>query len=266
MKIAFIGGGNMGEAILAAILEKGLAAPSDICVSDISTERLEYLKNKYAVMVSNINREVVEGREVVVLAVKPQDITGILNDIKGSLMPEHLVLSIVAGVKIDTIRKLIRHEKIVRVMSNTPAQVGIGMSGWTATTEVNSEQKEQVRSILGAMGKEICFEDEKYLDMVTAVSGSGPAYVFLFAECLAEAAVDIGLPREDAQLLVSQTILGAAHLISESGDTPAGLRRKVTSKGGTTEKALQAFAESGLTDIVRKAVRVAYDRAKELGN
>jgi len=102
--------------------------------------------------------------------------------------------------------------------------------------------------------------------MVTAVSGSGPAYVFLFAECLAEAAVDIGLPREDAQLLVSQTILGAAHLISESGDTPAGLRRKVTSKGGTTEKALQAFAESGLTDIVRKAVRVAYDRAKELGN
>ena len=266
MKIAFIGGGNMGEAILSAVLEKGLGSPSDICVSDISRERLDYLKNKYGVSVTGDNSEAGYEKDIIILAVKPQIITEIPGGIKKSLNPEQVLLSILAGVKIDTISNLFDHQRIVRVMPNTPAQIGIGMSGWTSTPQVTVEQKEQVRSILGAMGKEIYFGDEEYLDKVTAISGSGPAYVFLFAECLAEAAADIGLSEKEALTLASQTLLGAAHLISESGETPSELCRKVASKGGTTERALQVFEENGLRDIVRKAVRAAYDRAKELGN
>jgi pyrroline-5-carboxylate reductase len=265
MKLAFIGGGNMGEAILAAVLDKGLATPSDISVSDISRERREYLKNRYGVVVTDSNAEAVKNKEIIILAVKPQHIIEAAQSIKGKLRSEQLVLSIVAGVRIATIKQLLDHARIVRVMPNTPAQVGIGMSGWTATPEVNDKQREISCSLLGAMGKEIYFEDEDSLDMVTAVSGSGPAYVFLFAECLADAAVDIGLSREDADLLVKQTILGAAHLIDESGESPAALCRKVSSKGGTTEKALQAFEENSLADIVRKAVRAAYIRSQELG-
>jgi pyrroline-5-carboxylate reductase len=266
MKIAFIGGGNMGEAILAAVLEKGLASHHDICVSDISRERRDYLERKHGVAVADNNEEAVKDKDIVILAVKPQNIAEIPETIKGSLQPEQLVLSIIAGVRMATIGKLLNHERIVRVMPNTPVQIGVGMSGWTAASQVTAGQRERARSILSAMGKEIYFDDEEYLDKITAISGSGPAYVFFFAECLADAAVDIGLSREEAITLVSQTVLGAARLISESGETPAGLRRKVSSKGGTTERALRVFAEGGLEDIVRKAVRAAYDRAKELGS
>ncbi len=266
MKIAFIGGGNMGEAILAAVLQKGLAKSSDICISDISPERREYLKEEYKVDVTGSNRDAVIGSDIVVLAVKPQNIMGIYNELNGSLEPEQLVLSIVAGVKITSICRELGHHRVVRVMPNTPAQVGLGMSGWTATGEVIEEQREWTRAILGAMGREIYFDDEKYLDMVTAVSASGPAYFFLFAEYLAEAAVDIGLSLGEAEELVAQTMLGAANLLEKSGETPAELRRKVTSKGGTTERALQVFQEGKLADLVREAVRAAHQRAKELGN
>jgi len=256
----------MGEAILAAVLQKGLAASSDIGISDISLERREYLKEEYKVAVTESSRDVVNGRDIVVLAVKPQNINDIYDELNGSLTPDQLVLSIVAGVKIASICRKLEHHRVIRVMPNTPAQVGLGMSGWTATGEVTEEQREWTRVILGAMGREIYFDDEKYLDMVTAVSASGPAYFFLFAECLADAAVDIGLPRREAEELVAQTMLGAADLLDKSGETPADLRRKVTSKGGTTEQALQVFEEGKLTDLVRKAVTSAYRRAKELGN
>ena len=256
----------MGEAILAAVLEKGLATPSDICVSDISRDRREYLKNRYGVVVTHSTPEALENKDIIILAVKPQQINEASRDIRSILQPEQLVMSILAGVKIDAINKLLDHSRIVRVMPNTPAQIGIGMSGWTTTPEVTLAQKEMASSVLATMGKEIYFEDEDSLDMVTAISGSGPAYVFLFAECLAEAAVDIGLSPENADLLVKQTILGAAHLIDESGESPADLRRKVSSKGGTTEKALQVFEENALSDIVRQAVRAAYARAQELGS
>ena len=266
MKIAFIGGGNMGEAMLAAALRKGLAASPDICISDISPERRQYLRVEYNVTVTESNRDAVSGSDIVVLAVKPQNIDDIYNEIKDSLKSEQLVLSIVAGIQIATISKQLGHQCVVRVMPNTPAQVGLGMSGWTATSKVTEDQREWTREILGAMGREIYFDDEKYLDMVTAVSASGPAYFFLFAECLTEAAVDIGLPRGEADELATQTMLGAANLLEKSGETPAELRRRVTSKGGTTERALHAFEEGKLADLVRKAVRAAYQRAKELGS
>ena len=265
MKIAFIGGGNMGEAILGALLEKKLCKPADISVSDISEPRRQYLKKQYGISVTASNKEAVAGKDVVVLSVKPQNINEVLADLKGLLKPGQLVLSIAAGVKISTISQGLGHRKVVRSMPNTPAQIGLGISGWTATPEVSGEQKAWARTILGAMGKEIYFDDEEYLDMVTAVSGSGPAYFYLFAESLIDAAVGLGLNRKDAEALVSQTMLGAAHLMQKSDKTPAELRRNVTSRGGTTERAIQVFEGSDLAGIVGKAVKAACQRAKELG-
>ncbi len=255
----------MGEAIVAAVLEKNLAAPADICVSDISGSRREYLEKQYGVAVAANNREAVDDRDVIVLAVKPQNLTEVLSDLKGSIKPAQLVLSIVAGVKIGAISQGSGHGSIVRCMPNTPAQIGFGMSAWTATAGVTAAQKEQSTAILGAMGKEIYFEDEKCIDMATAVSGSGPAYCFMFAEALVDAAVNIGLPREKAVEMVSQTLLGSAQLMGQSGKPPAELRRNVTSRGGTTESALKVFDEGGFARLVEDAVKAAYRRAKELG-
>ncbi len=266
MKIAFIGGGNMGEAILASLLKKKLCKPFDISVSDIADTRRDYLKKKYGVAVTDNNREAVGGKDVIVLAVKPQQMSEALADLKGNVKPSQLVLSIAAGVKITTISKGLEHHRIVRSMPNTPAQIGLGMTGWTATKEVIEEQKALARKILGAMGKEIYLDNEASLDMVTAVSGSGPAYFYLFAESLIDAAVNIGLTRQDAETLVKQTMLGAAHLVNESDKAPAELRRNVTSKGGTTERAIKVFEESGLGRIAGEAVKAACRRAKELGN
>jgi pyrroline-5-carboxylate reductase len=266
MKIAFIGGGNMGEAIVRALIEKKICLPTDISISDISQPRRDYLEKRYGVSVTADNKSAAAGKNVVVLAVKPQQINDVYVDLKGALKPDQLVLSIAAGVTIGAISWGLGHRKIARVMPNTPAQIGLGMSGWTATAEISTEQKTQVRLILSAMGKEIYFDDEKYLDMVTAVSGSGPAYVYLFAESLIDAAVGLGLNRQDAQELVLQTMLGAANLMAQSDKTPAELRQNVTSKGGTTERAIKVFEENDLAGIVAKAVQSACQRAKELGN
>jgi len=256
----------MGEVILAALLEKKLCKPTDISVSDISDDRRQYLKKKYRVAVTANNKEALKGKDVIALAVKPQNIKEVLADLKGKLTDNQLILSIAAGVKISTISHATGHYKIVRSMPNTPAQIGLGMSGWTATKEVTVAQKKFARTILSAMGKEIYFDDEKYLDMVTAVSGSGPAYFYLFTESLIEGAVELGLKRQDAETLVLQTMLGVAHLVNQSAKTPAELRRDVTSKGGTTERAIEIFEKNDLPCIVAKAVQAAYRRAKELGN
>jgi pyrroline-5-carboxylate reductase len=266
MKIAFIGGGNMGEAILTALIEKNICASSDICVSDVSKERLDFLKDKYGVVVTTHNKEAVAGKDVIVLAVKPQTLPEILTDLKGGLKAAQLILSIMAGVRISKIGEGLGHKRIVRSMPNTPARIGSGVSGWTATAEVTKEQKESARDILGAMGKEVYFNNEKYIDMVTAVSGSGPAYVFLLAEALIEAAVKTGLPRQEAEILVVQMIFGSANLLVKSGQPPAELRRNVTSRGGTTEAALKVFTDGGFNTLVEEAVKAAHQRAKELGN
>ncbi len=265
MKIAFIGGGNMGEAMLAAVLEKRLAVPADIAVSDISGPRRDFLKEKYGVIVTADSRAAAAGKDVVILAVKPQNVPEVLAGLKGHVKPSRLVLSIAAGISITTISQGLAHVSIVRAMPNTPAQVGSGMSGWTASAAVTPAQKEQAKAILGAMGAEIYFSDEACLDAVTAVSGSGPAYFYLFAESLIDAAVNIGLSRPDAEILVRQTMLGAGQLLVKSGQSPADLRRAVTSKGGTTERALNVFEDGGFAGLVAAAVRAAHLRAKELG-
>jgi pyrroline-5-carboxylate reductase len=266
MKIAFIGGGNMGEAMLAAILEKKLGAAADIAVSDIKEERRAYLEKKYGVAATASNQEAAAGKDVVVLAVKPQNLAVAAGELAVSLKPAQLVLSILAGKNLNTLTRSLGHERIVRAMPNTPAQIGAGVSAWTATAGVTEKQKEQARAILGAMGREIYFDDEKYLDMATAVSGSGPAYFFLMAEAMSGAAQNIGLSPEAAGALVAETMLGAARLLKASGKAPAELRRGVTSPGGTTAAAIDVFEKGGFSGLIAEAVRAAYKRAQELGS
>ncbi|GAI56377.1 unnamed protein product, partial [marine sediment metagenome] len=168
MKIAFIGGGNMGEAMVSAILDKGLAKPEAIWVSDISEARLKHLEQKYGVAVTGSNRQAAERGEVVVLAIKPQNLTEVMAELNGQLKPAQLVLSIIAGARINTLSPGLKHGCIVRVMPNTPAQIGEGMSVWTATAEVTEQQRGWAGAILGTMGKEIYVDDERYIDMATA--------------------------------------------------------------------------------------------------
>ena len=265
MDIAFIGGGNMGTSILSAIIDKDLAQPADITVSDIMPERLEYLKNKYGVSVTADNTSTLDGKQVILLSVKPQTVPEILPELKGRIGSGQLIISIMAGVKISTITDGLDCRTVVRVMPNMPAQVFEGMSGWTSTPEVSDAQKELARSILQAIGREIYFDEEKYLDMVTSVSGSGPAYFFYFVESLTEAGIKVGFPRETAYELVLQTLIGAGKLMRETGTDPTELRKMVTSKGGTTAAAFGVLEEGGFKDLVSRALMAAYNRSKELG-
>ncbi len=265
MKIAFIGGGNMGEAMLSAILNQGLTTPEAMAVSDISQSRRQYLQEKYGVVLTGNNGEAADGMDIVVLAIKPQHLAEVMAELKGKLKPAQLVLSIIAGARTSTLRLGLGHNRVVRVMPNTPAQIGEGMSVWTATAEVTGQQREWAAAILGTLGRQIYVADEDYIDKATAVSGSGPAYVFLFVEALVEAAVHIGLPQDMAAELVAQTLRGSSHFLQASGRKPAELRRMVTSPGGTTAAALARLEEGQFTGLVKQAVSAAYDRAKELG-
>ena len=266
MKIAFVGGGNMGEAMLAAVLEEGLATKGDTTtISDVSTVRRDHLHEKYSVFVTESNLEAISGKDIVILAVKPRNLAGVMAELGGKLKSGQVVLSIIAGARLDTLSRGLKHRCIVRAMPNTPAQVGEGMSVWTATTGVSEEQRGLVGAILGAMGAEIYVDDEKYLDMATAVSGSGPAYFFLMVESLIDAAVEVGLPRDTARKLVLQTMLGSSRFIQASGKEPAELRQMVTSPGGTTAQALEQFEKGQFTELVKRAVKAAYDKARQLG-
>lgn len=266
MKIAFIGGGAMGEAMLSAILNNKLAQPPEITVSDIAAARRQHLESQYGVTVTSDNQQAVEGSDVIVLAIKPQNLSEVIAKLSGQLKKSQLVLSIIAGARLDTLSQGLKHGSIARVMPNTPAQIGEGMSVWTATDTVNPQQKEQTSSILKAMGREIYVDDEKHIDMATAVSGSGPAYIFLMIESLVEAARHIGLPHNIAEELVLQTVLGAAHFVRKSAKSPAELRKMVTSPGGTTAAALQKLEEGEFNELLKRAVTAAFNRAQELGS
>lgn len=255
----------MGEAMLAALLDKRLSSPQDISVSDISQTRRQHLQQKYGVTVMADNREALKKADIIVLAIKPQNLAQVMAELRERIKPTQLVLSIIAGTKISTLCQGLKHNRVVRAMPNTPAQIGEGMTVWTATREVTPRQRKWAASILGTMGREIYVEDEKYIDMATAVSGSGPAYFFLFVEALVEAAVNIGFSRKMARELVLETMLGAGHLIQKSGKEPAELRRMVTSPGGTTAEALLEFEKGKFNDLVKKAVSAAYRKARILG-
>jgi len=266
VKIAFIGMGNMGEAMMSAVLSRGVAAPGDITGSDIKAERRQYISQKYGIQVSPDAAGAISGADLVVIACKPQDVATAAGECAGKLGPEQVAISILAGTRIQTLKDCLKHDRVVRVMPNTPAQVGQGMSVWTATPAVTDAQKAAVGEMLAAMGKEVYAEDESYLDMATAISGSGPAYVFLFVEALEAAAVRLGFAEETARQLALQTTLGSALYLEQSGKPAAELRRMVTSPGGTTAEAIATFEAGNFTELVYRAVLAAHQRAQSLGS
>ena len=265
MKITIIGGGAMGEAIIRGVLARGSLAPQDISVCDIDSSRLSTLKKNYGVKSSRNYQTALKDAELVALAVKPQSLPGLLPDLKGTLKKGQLVLSIIAGAKIATIAKGLDHYQIVRAMPNTPAQIGVGITAWTASDKATAKQKKLAQSVLDALGKETYVDNERYIDMATAVSGSGPAYIFYMIEGLTDAAVRIGLPRETAGELVLETVLGSALLADSSQQSPRELRKQVTSPGGTTAAGIAALENGKFKELLADAVAAAHKRARELG-
>ncbi len=263
IRIAFIGGGAMGEAMVRCLLTKKVTAPQDVMISDISPVRRELLNLEYGVNTLADNGKAVADADLIILAVKPQNLPQVMEEIEG-LASRQLVLSIVAGATLSSLRQGLNHSSVVRAMPNMPAQIGEGVTIWTATAETRQKQKKLARTVLGALGKEIYVADEKYLGMATALSGSGPAYVFLFIEALVDAGVHIGLPRDMAQELVIQTILGSTRTVEKTGKHPADLRNMVTSPGGTTTEALLQLEKGRFRSLLLEAVAAAYKKAKRL--
>lgn len=264
MKLAIIGGGAMGEAIVAAVLRANLTTAADVCVADIAPLRLAYLRTTYSVQTTSSLPDAVEGRDQVILAVKPQNIEEAAHTLAGRI-GHATVVSIMAGVTIARLSSLLSTDAIVRAMPNTPAQIGEGMTVWTATQDVSSDGREAARAVFSALGLEAFVPEERYLDMATGVSGSGPAYVFLFIEALTDAGVHIGLSRELAATLALQTVLGSARYADETQKHPAELRNQVTSPGGTTAEALRALDAAGFRSAVLDGVIAAYNKSKALG-
>ena len=265
MKIAFVGGGVMAEAIIGGIIEAKIAEPSDVSVGEPVEARRSQLKQEYGLTATADNLEAIEGASLTVLAVKPQSLPSVFPQIAGKLSPDNTVLSIVAGATMKSLTSGLRHDSIIRVMPNTPAQIGAGMSMWTASDSVPAESVETTRSILGTLGEEVYADDEKMIDMATALSASGPAYVFLFIEALIDAGVYLGLSRDVSRQLSLQTVLGSTQLVKETGRHPAELKDMVTSPGGTTIEALRALEDGGFRASVFAAVNAAYEKSKALG-
>ncbi len=263
--IAFIGSGIMGEAMIRGLLTKNSIAPDRIIASDPWQPRLEQLKAQYAIQTTKDNREAAEAGQIIVLSIKPQSIPLVLPEIRGHLRSRDLLLSIIAGVPIRKLADGAAHAAVVRSMPNTPAQIGQGITVWTATREVTDEHKEQAREILGSLGKEIFVDEEEYLDMATALSGSGPGYIFLFMEALIDAGVHMGFSRRVSEELVFQTILGSVEYAAQSGKHVAELRNQVTSPGGTTAAALYHMEKGGLRTVISRGIWAAYQRSIELG-
>jgi len=276
--LSFVGCGVMAEAILAGLLRRELVAPEQITGSHPRAARREELQDRYGVHLFEGNREAAEYRRgvedrsskessgsIVILGVKPQRLSIVLNELRGALEQDQFVLSIVAGARLEMIAEELLHPAVVRAMPNTPAQIGQGMTAWTATPEVSEEQQTQVRAMLSALGQEMHVENERMIDMATALSATGPTYIFLVMEALTDAGVHMGFSRHVAQELVIQTMLGSVLFAKESRKHPAELRNMVTSPGGTSAEAIYQMEKGSLRTVLSKAVYAAFNRAVALG-
>ena len=265
LNIAFIGGGNMASAIIGGLVEAGVPS-ENISVSDPLESNLQRLNESWSVKTSSSNLDVIAGSDIVILAVKPQVLLAVCEEIRQQLAEGCLVLSIAAGLSSAKIDQALGGSRaVIRCMPNTPALVKQGASVLVANSLVSEAQKQAAESILAAVGTVSWIEDEAQMDAVTAVSGSGPAYFFLVIESMIDAGVSLGLDAELAQKLALQTALGAAQLACDSEDPVAELRRKVTSPNGTTERAIQTFESKELREIFRQAMEACALRSQELG-
>jgi len=264
-KIAIIGSGNMAGAMIGALLRKNGVKPDQINASDPDPEQRELVSGKYGILVVAENQLAVKGAEIIILAVKPQVLPDVFLDLNQNIPENSLVFSIVAGMPISTIQKGLSHQSVIRAMPNTPAQINAGMTVWTDSASVTDIQREEARTILSAMGKELHVEKEDALNMATAVSGTGPTYVFLLAEALVDAAVHLGFSRREARFIVLETLKGSVKFAQKSELHLAQLRNMVTSPGGTSAEAIYQLEKGGMRTILSKAVWAAYQRSQLLG-
>ncbi len=263
--IAFIGGGVMAEAMIQGLLKKQIVAADAVTASEPRDKRRAELKERYHIRTTSNNVDAVLASSNVVFCVKPQILSRVLPELKERLRPNQLVISIAAGGRIETLAEGLVHASIVRAMPNTPAQIGQGITVWTATPNVTDLQREQARTVFQALGKEVFVDDEKYLDMATAVSGTGPTYVFLVLEALIDAAVHLGFSRDLAHDLVIETMRGSILFAQQSDMHPAELRNMVTSPGGTSAEAIYQMEKGALRTVLSKAVWAAYQKSCILG-
>ncbi len=269
-KLAFIGCGVMAESIIAGLLRKNLVRSEQIVASHPRKSRRQELTKKYGILVFEENAEAVRSTRVyensiVALCVKPQRLKGVLDELKDAVLPEQIVLSIIAGARIETISEALENKKIVRAMPNTPSQIGAGITAWTCEEEVSEAERAQIKALLTALGKELYVETENMIDMATSLSATGPTYIFLVMEALTDAGVHLGFSRDMAKELVQETMLGAVLFAMESHKHPAELRNMVTSPGGTSADAIYQMEKGGLRTVLSKAVYAAYQRAVALG-
>jgi pyrroline-5-carboxylate reductase len=264
LKICFIGGGNMAQALIGGLANK-LTNASNIHVVDVNPDALSVLSAQFGVLTSPVPGSEVAAADVLVLAVKPQQ----MREVASSLAPQirtQLVLSIAAGIRaVDLSRWMNGHQAIVRTMPNTPALIGKGVTGMTASAGVTPQQRETADAILRAVGQTVWLEDESQLDAVTAISGSGPAYVFYFLEAMQQAAVDLGLTAEQGYALALATFSGASALAAQSPEPASVLRERVTSKGGTTYAAITSMQAAGVSEAICAALQAAAKRSREMG-
>jgi pyrroline-5-carboxylate reductase len=264
--ISFIGAGVMGEAIIQGLLTGNMVAPRQILAAEPRAERRDALEARYGIHCNADNVEVAKRADVLVLAIKPQVFNEVTPVLYGEVPSEALILSIMAGVTIRQIATGLGIRRVVRAMPNTPARIGEGISVWTATREVPAEQLEQGRAILSALGQEVYVDNEDYLDMATALSGTGPAYVFMFMEAMIDAGVHLGFSRHVAEKLVYQTVRGSVDYAMSAGEHPAQMRNQVTSPGGTSAEAIYHLEKGGLRTVISRAIWAAYRRSVALGS
>jgi pyrroline-5-carboxylate reductase len=263
-RISFVGAGVMAESIIAGLLAKQVVRPDQITASHPRADRLAKLEERFGIATAQDNRFAAQSADVVFLTVKPQVLWEVMPQLAGSLNPRQVVVSIVAGANIETLESGLLHNMIARVMPNTPAQVGAGMMVWAATPHVTGDQRRQVRTVLAALGEELYVDEEKYVDMATALSGTGPTYVFLMMEALIDAGVHMGFPRRIAEQIVLQTVGGSVEFARASRKHMAELRNMVTSPGGTSAEAIYQMEKGGLRTVFSRAVYAAYMRTQSL--
>ncbi len=264
-RIAFIGGGTMAEAMIRGLLEKHLVPPSHVLVTGPRRERRADLAKRFGVKALASNAEAAKSAHVVVLSVKPQVLPAVLRELRGELRDEQLVLSIVAGAPLIALSEGLDHAAVVRAMPNTPAQIGMGVTVWCTSAAVERDDRARAKAILGALGEELEVAEEAQVDMATALSGTGPTYVFLLMEALVDAGVHLGFSRRVAEELVLRTVEGSAAFARQSGRHLAELRNMVTSPGGTSAAAIYELEKGTLRTVLSRAVYAAYLRTRELG-
>jgi pyrroline-5-carboxylate reductase len=264
INLAVIGAGSMGEAMVSGLVDRRLIEASRVTCSHPRAARRDALAAAHGVGVTGDNVAAARDAGIVLLAVKPQMLSGVMAELRGALRDEQLVISIIAGASTTALAEGLHHSAVVRTMPNTPAQIGQGVTVWYATEDVDARGRDRVRAMLSALGREFEVHDERQVAMATAVSGTGPTYIFLFIEALTDAAVHLGFPRHVARELVLDTMSGSADFALQSGKHVAELRDMVTSPGGTSAEALYELEKGRLRTVVSDAVWAAFERTLQL--